>query len=571
MQLQEEAEADLLVIGSGAAGLSTALRAAALGLRVTVAEKSHFMGGTSALSGGAIWIPGHGLDNNEDTADLGFQYLTALCGAEVDSARLRAFVNNGRALVEFLNSEGISYSPLASYPDYFPDKVGASMNRALFPRELDGRVLASDLASIRQQPLLYKLLERYSLSLDEAMILASRGPAWRSLAGRIILRYWTDVEGRRRSRRDRRLTLGNALIGGLVRACRRHGVVFLLNSKLEKVEFDGSRVSGATFSNNNNSLYLKSTAGVVLACGGFEQNQQLRQKHFPVATKASWSLTPPGGNEGDAMAACSHLDVATEQMDCGWWSPTMQLPSSIPNVDVVHPMFFDHRRPHSICVNRLGKRFVNEGCSYDLFGIAMIEDQKKTGANVPCWMIFDTHYRRKFGAGGIAPSFIRPDKSIGSEIWDRYLFRATTIRELASKIAVDPETLQASVDKINLAAATGMDIEYGRGESAYDRYFGDLSLPINPCLGAIDKAPFYAVRVDLGDLGTKGGFKVDHSARVLNQTGSVVNGLYAVGNCSASPFGNVYPGAGGTLAPAMVFGFLAAEDAVGLCQSKRTA
>jgi 3-oxosteroid 1-dehydrogenase len=239
----------------------------------------------------------------------------------------------------------------------------------------------------------------------------------------------------------------------------------------------------------------------------------------------------------------------------------MQLPArDVPNVDVAHQMFFDHRHPHSVCVNRLGFRFVNESCSYDRFGIAMIEDHRKTGANVPCWMIFDATYRAKYTCGGIMPASFMPDRKIPPDWWDNYVYRADTIGELAAKIGIDGTRLCGVIAEMNGYAATGVDLEFGRGRDTYDRYFGDSRVSPNPCMGPIDKPPYYAVRIDLGDLGTKGGVKADEHARVLDRQGHPIPGLYAAGNSSGSAFGNCYPGAGGTLGPALTFAYIAAND-----------
>jgi 3-oxosteroid 1-dehydrogenase len=231
----------------------------------------------------------------------------------------------------------------------------------------------------------------------------------------------------------------------------------------------------------------------------------------------------------------------------------------VSNFEEIHQAVFDVGRPHSVCVNRNGDRFVDEACGYDRFGNAMLEDQLKTGANTPCWLIFDATFRYKFPAGGIMPTAIMPDRKIPVDWWDQYIFRADTVAELAAKIDLDADKLQATITRMNEYARTGVDREFGRGSTAYDRNFGDLNVKPNPCLGPIGKAPFYAVPINLGDLGTKGGLKADAQARVVDCDGKPIPGLYAAGNASGSPFGNCYPGAGGTIGPAMVFGYIAAN------------
>jgi 3-oxosteroid 1-dehydrogenase len=213
-----------------------------------------------------------------------------------------------------------------------------------------------------------------------------------------------------------------------------------------------------------------------------------------------------------------------------------------------------------VAVNRNGVRFVDEASGYDDFGKGMVADQLKTGANTPCWLIFDSVFREKFTAGGIMPSLIMPDRSIPPDWWDHYIWRAPTIDALAAKIHVPAAALKQTVANMNQYAKAGVDPEFGRGSNDYDKMFGDPTNTPNPCLGPIDRAPFYAVPINLGDLGTKGGLKCDARARVLDANGQPIPNLYAAGNNSGSPFGNCYPGAGGTIGPAMTFGFVAAND-----------
>jgi 3-oxosteroid 1-dehydrogenase len=205
-------------------------------------------------------------------------------------------------------------------------------------------------------------------------------------------------------------------------------------------------------------------------------------------------------------------------------------------------------------------RFVDEACGYDEFGKAMVADQLQTGANTPCWLIFDAAFRTKFTAGGVMPTLLMPDREIPPDWWDHYIFRAATLAALAKKIEVPADALERTIANMNQYAKSGTDPEFGRGHNIYDRMFGDANVKPNPCLGAIDTAPYYAVIINLGDLGTKGGLKADARARVLDGGGRPIPNLYAAGNNSGSPFGNCYPGAGGTIGPALTFGFVAAND-----------
>jgi 3-oxosteroid 1-dehydrogenase len=550
---------DIVVAGSGGAGLLAALRAADLGLRAIVVEKSHRYGGTSAASGGGLWIPNHGLAGTIDDEAKALTYLDAVTQG-ADPKRLRAYVENGRRMVSYLASVGIRFDVIPDLPDYFSNAPGACAGRALFPAETDGGMLGDDYLAMRELPSAFKMFNRYSLDLGQSFALSQRRSGWQWVAAKILLKYWLDIRWRMKTRRDRRATMGASLIAGLRRELNRRGVPVLLNTGLERLDVAGGRVVGVGLSCSRPMAYVRANA-VVLAAGGFEQSQAMRDRCMAVPTDAKWSLTPAGANVGDAIRAGEAIGAATEFMECAWWAPSMQLPArDVPNVDITHPMFFDHRHPHSVCVNRLGSRFVNESCSYDRFGIAMIDDHRRTGANVPCWMIFDATYRAKYACGGIMPSSVMADRKIPPDWWDNYVYRADSIAGLAKKLGLEDGLLARVISDMNRYAATGVDLEFGRGTEVYDRYFGDARVTPNPCLGPIDAPPYYAIRIDLGDLGTKGGLKADEHARVLDRQGDPIPGLYAAGNSSASVFGDCYPGSGGTLGPALTFAFIAANN-----------
>jgi 3-oxosteroid 1-dehydrogenase len=273
------------------------------------------------------------------------------------------------------------------------------------------------------------------------------------------------------------------------------------------------------------------------------------------------SSTPEDANRGEALIAGMKIGAATEHTEWGWWIPTMQMPMpSASNFEEIHQALFDVGRPHSVCVNRKGVRFVDEACGYDEFGQAMVADQLKTGANTPCWLVFDAVFRQKFTAGGFLPTILMSDSKIPPDWWDHYIFRADTLEALAAKIHVPVDALKKTVANMNQYAKTGVDLEFGRGSNAYDQMFGDANVKPNPCLGPIATPPYYAVAINCGDLGTKGGLKADARARVLDGSGQPIGNLYAAGNSSGSVFGNCYPGAGATIGPAMTFGYVAASD-----------
>lgn len=555
---------DVVICGSGAGGLLAAVRLHDLGLRPIVIEKAHRYGGTSATSGGGIWIPDHGIGGGNDSREQALTYLHAVSGNGFRADKLAAYVDRGREMIGYLARIGVPMMPVPGFPDYIAGAPGASTGRSLFPTEMDGADLGEAFFNLRESPLGYRLFGRYALNLQQSFALSARRTGWQWVAARLILKYWLDLSWRRRTHHDRRLTMGRALIGGLRKAMLDRDIPLLLDCGATGLSVDQGRVTGVEAILKGNAVRFDARAGVILAAGGFEQNQALRDELLPVTTDARWSLTPKGMNVGDALLMGSRIGADTECLDANWWAPSMQLPSrAVPNLDVAQPMFFDHRHPFSLCVNRLGRRFVNESCSYDEFGQAMIADQQRTGANIPCWMVFDAKFRARYPCGAILPSFVMPDRSLPVEWWDSYIFKADSIEALAVKMGVDAVTLADTVGTMNLYARNGKDEAFGRGENGFDRYFGKGDVGPNPCMGPVDTPPYYAVRIDLGDLGSKGGLKTDADGRVMPREGKALSNLYAIGNSAGSPFGDCYPGGGGTLGPATVFAYIAADHIAG--------
>jgi 3-oxosteroid 1-dehydrogenase len=550
---------DVVVVGSGAAGMTAALRARDLGMDVLIVEKAHKYGGTSATSGGVAWIPNHGLGGSTDTREQALKYLDAVTEGPLDRARLEAYVDTGAEMLRFLGGLGINFVSMP-WPDYFSESPGARNDRSMVLPMWDGARLGDAFPLMREQYPRFKLFNRYAMNLEETFTIAARSPGWIRALARVVGRYWLDVKTRKVTRRDRWFTSGAALIGPLREQLAGKGVEIRLETKLEKL-LCTDRVTGVRVSRFGTLYDIAARHAVVICAGGFEWNQELRDRFYPVKTSVWWSSTPQGANEGEALLAAEAIGASTAYTDSGWWAPTMIMPSlSASNFEETHQAVFDVGRPYSVCVNRYTDRFVNESCSYDLFGKGMVADQLKGGANTPCWLIFDAKFRAKFTAGGFLPAAIMSDRSIPVDWWDHYIFKADSIQALAQRLKLDPAKLQDVVSRMNQYAANGEDPEFARGSSGYDRGFGDPTVKPNPCLGPIDKPPFYAIPIHLGDLGTKGGLKADAKARVLDGNDRPIHGLYAAGNAAGSPFGNCYPGAGGTIGPAMVFGYIAATE-----------
>ncbi|WP_408734250.1 FAD-dependent oxidoreductase [Paraburkholderia bannensis] len=549
---------DVVIVGSGAGGLLAACRAADQGLSVVVLEKSGEYGGTSAVSGGGIWIPCNHLiaeAGGKDTREAARIYLDACIEGASSPARVDAYLDTAPEMLRYLEARTpVRYQSLAHYADYFQALPGAMPGyRALDPLPFDGARLGSEFARLRQPSPGTLVGGRVAVTSKEAHTLLAKERGFMALALREFGRYWFDIRARLRSRRDRRLTLGNALVGGLRYALLERKVPLWLDTPMrDLIEFDG-RIEGVLVERNGKPLRVLARRGVILAAGGFERNQTLRERYLPQPSNAQWSATPPN-NTGDAIMAGERAGGALALMEHVWGAPTLRVAQE----EKQRALFVERNLPGCVIVNGLGRRFVNEAAPYSEFVPAMYRDHAKTGACLPAWMIFDARFRKRYPCGPIMPASMMPDARI-PESFRSLLYRADSLDSLAAQIGVNAAGLHETVTQMNAYAASGVDEAFGKGGNVFDTYYGDPAVQPNPCLAPIGEAPFYAVRIDAGDIGTKGGLVTDENARVLRAEGSVIAGLYAIGNSSASVMGASYPGAGSTLGPAMTFGYRAAD------------
>jgi 3-oxosteroid 1-dehydrogenase len=557
--MNAEQSFDVVVVGSGAGGMTAALCCQNQGLSALVIEKQNLYGGTSAVSGGGIWIPCNddipkvgGTDSPEEA----MTYLKYLIGDSVPQKRLETYVRNAVQMVRQMAKLGVKFKAVKKYPDYFPDKPGGKPGyRTMEPLDFDASTLGEEHDRQRRQYPGTLLMGRVSMDQVEAHTLFTRGPGWIWLMLRMMVRYWFDFAWRRRSPRDRRMVLGQALVGSLRKAMLDQNVPLWLETAFDSLAVENGRVVGVNVLRNGQRLRLNARRGVILASGGFESNQQMREQYLPKPTSETWTAAPPI-NHGDGIRAGQSLGAATAFMDLTWGSPTVV----IPGVKPASGIFVERGLPGCVAVNKQGKRFVNEACPYTEFVYAMYAEHQKSGGGVPCWLVFDATFRKKYPMGPMLPGQIQPDTKLPKDWLDKVYYRADTLDALAAKIGVDAAGLKDTVRQIGDYAASGKDPQFGKGNNVFDRYYSDPSVKPNPCLGPIEKAPFYAVRLDPGELGTKGGLVTDEAARVLREDGSVIDGLYAIGNCSAAVMGRTYAGPGATLGPAMTFGYLAAQD-----------
>lgn len=554
-------EYDVVVVGSGAGGMTAALSAQSLGLSAIVLEKSDQYGGTSAVSGGGIWIPcneqmkAHG---GRDSFEEAHVYLTSLIGDSVAPERIEAYLRKAPEMVRFLQERhGVEFRCVPKYPDYYPDKPGGKDGyRSLEPVPFDASRLGDEFFNQREAFKGTQLMGRIGMDQIQAHVLFTRAKGWLWLTLRMMLGYALDLGWRRKTHRDRRQVLGQSLVAQLRYAMIQRNVPLRLSTGLESlIESDG-RVQGVLATQGGGrTLRIGARRGVVLACGGFESNQQMREQYLPQPTQVQWTAAPPI-NHGDGIRAGKALGAKLDFMNRTWGSPTVHVPGAAQQTT----LFIERSLPGCVMVNRQGKRFVNEAASYPDVVDAMYAEHARSGGAVPCWIVFDANFRHKYPMGALLPGQIAPDGKLPKEWQDRVYYRADTLDALAAKIGVDATGLRDTVRLMGAYAKTGVDLDFGKGKLSIERYYSDPKVEPNSCLGPIEKPPFYALRLDAGEIGTKGGLLTDERARVLREDGGVIAGLYAIGNCSSAVMGPTYAGAGSTLGPAMTFGYVAAGD-----------
>lgn len=556
---------DLVVVGTGAGAMTAAIVAAKAGLKVLMVEKSKTYGGTSATSGGGLWIPcnhlmpGVGIEDNEADA---ITYMSTLSGKDVPLRNVESFVKNGPCMLRWMeeNTE-VKYIAMSEYADYYQQTPGARPGgRSIDPIPYDARKLGDDFLDMQAPHQQLRVMGMMGYSNMEGAVLLSKAPGWFNLVVKLAVEYFSDVAWRFRSKRSRRLVMGNALIGRLRRTLLDLKVPIWLSTPATEILRNDGRVTGVRVLRNGQPMDVIASRGVILGSGGFEHSQSLRAKYLPNPTSAKWSAASPV-NTGDMLIAGQKIGAKTALLDEAWWGPSI----TVEGEDRARALFSERSMPGAIVVNKSGKRFFNESVAYTAAVQAMYGGvEKMDGANLPSYLIFDNRYRRNYPFGPLLPSEMHLNWLAPSSVRNGLLKKANTIEALAAQIGVDGGSLKATVDRFNGFAQGGKDLDFQRGEDAYDLIYGDIRIQPNPCLAPVIEAPFYAIEIHPGDIGTKGGLLTDENGRVLDENDQPIQGLYAVGNCSASVTGRTYPGAGATLGPAMTFGFLAAKHAAGI-------
>jgi 3-oxosteroid 1-dehydrogenase len=552
---------DWLVVGSGAGAMTSAIVAHDLGASTLLLEKSPLYGGSSAMSGGGLWIPNNHLMAGVGIADSyedALAYLLAVTGGGVSEARLRAYLDHAPEMVEYLcQKTRVELVALPEYPDYYPSAPGSRPGgRALEPRAFHARELGDEFLRMRETAIQELIMGRVSMTVAEARILFCKTPGWIGLTARLMAGYWLDLPWRLRSARDRNLGMGNALVGMLRASLLDRGVPIWLEAPARELVVEGGRVVGLVAERGGHPLRIRGTKGVVLAAGGFDASQAMREKYLPAPTRAEWSAANPTST-GDAIAMGLAVGAGLGLMDDAWWSPT----TVVPGESRARLFVIEKSLPGTILVDGRGRRFVNEALPYNDVVNAMYAKNTPEAPTVPCWLVFDATCRAKYPLGPLLPGAQQPDWALPPRLRREYLKKADTLEGLARLVGVVPAGLRATVDRFNEMARIGKDLDFQRGETAIETYYGDANVKPNACLAPIEKPPFYAMETFAGDFGTKGGLTVDERARVLRESGELIPGLYAIGNCSSAAMGRTYPGPGSTLGPATTFGYVAARDA----------
>ncbi|OBB17886.1 3-ketosteroid-delta-1-dehydrogenase [Mycolicibacterium elephantis] len=549
----QDTAVDLLVVGSGT-GLAAALAAKELGMSVLVVEKSSHVGGSTARSGGALWFPASPiLEENRagDTTARAQEYLDSVVAGTASRERSTAFLANVGATVEMLRrATPMRLFWAKDYSDYHPEKPGGTAaGRTCECRPLNTAILGDYRSRLRGGVMEVKIPMPTTGADYRWLNLMSRVP--RKGLPTVAKRLGQGVGGLLLGRRY--AAGGQALAAGLFAGVLRADIPIWTDSGLRRLTTENGRVNGAVVEHDGREVTVTARRGVVLAAGGFDHSMEMRWKFQSEALGEHMSLGADT-NTGDAIRCAQELGGAIDLMDQAWWFPAVApLPGAAPLV-----MLAERSLPGSLIVDHTGTRFVNEATDYMSFGQRVLERERIGHPVEAMWIVFDQQYRNSYVFGAeLFPRMAIPGAWYEAGI----AHRSSDLADLAARMGVPASQFIATMTRFNEMSRAGVDTDFHRGDSAYDRYYGDPTITPNPNLRALDKAPYYAVKMVLSDLGTCGGLRADDRARVLREDGSVIDGLYAIGNTAANAFGASYPGAGATIAQGLVFGYIAARHA----------
>lgn len=533
-------ETEVLVIGTGGAGLTAAILAHDHGAGVTVVERSEKVGGTTAWSGGSVWVPcNHHMAEKgfSDTREAALKYCKALAKGRASDELIEAFVDVSPEMLKYMEKNTSVTFVTHKMPDYHPEIEGGAIGRGLGTGLFSINGLGDWLDKLRRSPqvgipMTFEEVDRWG-----SVFMKPQNIPWDEIAKRM---------------EDGLVGMGESLIGHLFKACLDRGIEPLLNTRGLELVIQGGRVVGLSGEQQGKKWYARAGKAVILACGGFEWNQELVESFLPGPVTQPNS---PRVNEGDGLKMAISVGAQLGNMSETWGFPSLGIPGE--EVDG-HPwyraMLLERSSPHCIIVNRQGKRFVNEAACYsDMFRpLWYVDENTLEHVNIPCWHIFDQQFHDKYPMANT----IMPGDNIPP-----WIIQGDTLEELAQKAGIDPGGLKTTCARFNKTAGEGVDHDFNRGKSAYDRYWGDQDHGPNPSLGTIEKPPFYAWECHPGGVGTKGGPKTNTKGQVLHISGRPIPGLYAAGNVMSVVSGPSYWGAGATIGPAMTFGYICGKNA----------
>lgn len=550
---------DLIVLGAGAGGMTAAVVGAHEGLRVLVIEKTGLVGGTTAVSGGMVWVPDNhlmaaaGLSDSKDDAR---SYLAATVPNDSARVGLEAYLDAAPAAIRYLEGKTqVQLRPVVRYPDYYPDLPGATLGgRVLEPEPFDGTRLGRHFSALRPPLAAFTILGGMMVARSDIPHFRNCTRSAKSFVrvAELVLRHGLQ---RLRYPRGTSLVLGNALAGRLYLSALEAGVAFRLSTRVERLLVEDGRCFGVELDGDREHEVVHCAKGVVIATGGFSHDRQLRSELMPqVADERSATVASAAG-DGIRLATAAGGAIDSQYDGPAFWVPVSRYTTE-DGREVIYPhTVTDRAKPGLVAVDTTGSRFVNEAVSYHEFVRAMLGAHNR--AAMRAHLICDSDFLWRYGLGAITP-FTR---DLGPYLRAGYLRRAGTIVGLAEMIGVDATALTNTVECYNVAAANGEDSEFGRGCDAYQRHLGDADQKPNPCVAPIVAPPYYSVEVRPGDLGTAAGLSTDRDGRLLSDNGQVIEGLFAVGNDAASVMQGNYPGPGITLGPALTFGYLAGRAA----------
>jgi len=554
---------DTLVVGTGNGGLTAAITAYDLASKdVLIIEKGDKIGGTSVVSGGGIWIPNNhyakAAGAKDSVADAKAYLRTTIPEERVPDHLIDAYLEKGPEMLKFLaDNTKVKYESLAMYPDYYTNNEGAREgHRSLEPTPYNRKKLGEYANVMGHSHSMMSVMGMFTLTQKEAHAAMTGEKKFTFIMIKQMIAYFLDFTRlRKKQRKGNRLSCGAAGVGRLLASVMDRNIPIWTQTALkELLTNDAGEVTGAIIERNGEQIQVNASKGVILCAGGFEKNQEMREQYLPKPTNVDWSAGCKN-NTGDAHIAGMNIKAKMAQMDHAFWVTTYQVPrEEIPRLSVAEKSL-----PGTITVNAAGKRIANESQNYMAYQTEQFAKHTDEEPNSPCWMIFDRSFREDNIVGPLMTLKTRPDQALPKRYFESgFLAIGQTIEEIAKKTGIDADNLSKTMEDFNAYAKTGKDLEHGRGDSAYDRYYGKEDCKPNPCMAPLEKAPFYALRCEPGDFGTAGGFVITENGQCVDEHEQPIKGLYAAGNCASAVL-PTYPGPGSTLGPAMTFAYAAAK------------